>query len=119
MQKTDQTKVEPATESLMDNQAKLHALIAYAGLALGLFIGLPWFAGGIWAIIKREEAKDTVYLSHYSNAIKTFWWGLGISLLGVLLTFIFVGYLFIAGAWLWSVYRVLKGFAKITTEKPY
>lgn len=115
--KNKQSDTSPA--AITENQPKFHALLAYAGLGLGLFFGLPWFVGGIWAIIKKEDAVDTVYFSHYKNAIMTFWWGLGISLVGLLLATVFVGYLVLIGVWIWSLYRVLKGVSKIMADKEY
>jgi uncharacterized membrane protein len=119
MTNTDQVKSNSTQQPLMENPPKLHAMIAYAALGGGLFLGLPWFVGGIWAILKKPDGEGSIYLSHYSNAIKTFWWGLGLSLLGLIFTFFLIGYILLLGVWLWSLYRVLNGFAKILADKPY
>ncbi|WP_318473456.1 hypothetical protein [Photobacterium leiognathi] len=50
---------------------------------------------------------------------KTFWWGLGLSILGALLAFVFVGYLLLLAVWIWSIFRVVKGLAKLTSNKGY
>lgn len=119
MQNKEQSKQETQTQPLAQNQAKLHALIAYAGLSLGLIFGLPWLFGGIWAIIKKADAKESKYISHYTNIIKTFWWSLGLSILGLILTTVIIGYFILLCVWVWSIYRVLKGLANITADKPY
>jgi uncharacterized membrane protein len=69
--------------------------------------------------VKKEESKGTIYEDHYSNIVKTFWWGLALSIVGFMLAFIVVGYFILLGVWIWSIYRIIKGLAKITSNKAY
>ena len=57
-------------------EAKSNAIVAYTLIGIGLFTAIPIFIGAIWAMIKRSSAMGTIYHSHYTNAIRTFWWGL-------------------------------------------
>lgn len=111
------------SESIQHNHinenAKTGALIAYGLMAIGLFTGLFWLIGGIWAIIKKDDAKGTIYLDHYEQLIRTFWIGIILNIVGFILLFIVVGYFVLIAVWLWSVYKVVKGLARITSDRPY
>ncbi|VVH65758.1 Probable transmembrane protein [uncultured Gammaproteobacteria bacterium] len=110
---------QPTSLTPQDNTAKINALIAYGCMAVGLFTGLFWIIGAVWAMVKKGEARGTIFEDHYSNIVKTFWWGLGLSIIGFILVFIAVGYFLLIGVWIWSIYRIIKGLAKITSDKAY
>lgn len=105
--------------SIKDDAAKTNALIAYGLMVIGLFTGIFWIVGAIWAMVKKEEARGSIFEDHYSNIIKTFWWGLGLSILGFILAFIVIGYFILLAVWIWSIFKVVKGLAKITSNKAY
>lgn len=105
----------PAT----DSNAKTHALIAYCLLLVGLFTAIPMIIGAIWAMVKKSDAAGTLYHSHYRNAIKTFWWSLLWTVIGMILTVALVGYLILVVTWVWAFYRLVKGVARITSDEPY
>jgi uncharacterized membrane protein len=111
--------VAPQSLSIIDDAAKTNALIAYGLMVIGLFTGIFWIIGAIWAMVKKGEAKGTMFEDHYSSIIKTFWWGLGLSILGFILAFVVVGYFILLAVWIWSIYKVIKGLAKITSNKAY
>lgn len=105
--------------STEDDAAKTNALIAYAFMGIGLFTGIFWIIGAIWAMVKKDDAVGTLFEDHYSNIIKIFWWGLLLSIIGAFLIFFIIGYFILLAVWFWSVYKLIKGFAKITSNKPY
>lgn len=105
--------------STKDETAKTHAFISYCLMILGLFTGIFFIIGVVWAMVKKEEAQGTLFEDHYTNIIKTFWWGLGLTILGVILSVIFIGYFILLAVWIWSIFRILKGLAKITSNKAY
>ncbi|TDF38280.1 hypothetical protein EYS14_11355 [Alteromonadaceae bacterium M269] len=107
------------TLSAKDEAAKTNALIAYGLMVLGLFTGIFWIVGAIWAMVKKGDAYGTLFEDHYSNIIKTFWWGLGLSIISFILLFVIVGYFLGLAVWIWSIYRVVKGLANLTSNKPY
>jgi uncharacterized membrane protein len=107
------------TDSSVSQAAKTNAIIAYCMMVLGLFTGIFWIVGAIWAMVKKSDAESTVYKSHYSNIITTFWWGLLFSIIGALTAVFIVGYVIIFIIWVWSIYRVIKGLALITSDKSY
>lgn len=103
----------------LDSDAKSHAIIAYMLLIAGLFTAIPMLFGAIWAIYKKGDARGTIYHSHYCNATRTFWWTLFWTVLGCILAGIGIGLLMLAGAWVWAFYRLVNGFAKITSDQAY
>ncbi len=100
-------------------EVKNHALISYILLAIGLFTAIPLLIGAVWAMIKKSSALGTVYHSHYVNATRVFWWSLFWTVLGFITVFILIGYAILGLAWLWALYRVINGFAKILADEPY
>ena len=119
MSDIQQDTVVSQSLSIKDDAAKTNALIAYGLMAIGLFTGIFWIIGAVWAMVKKEEAYGTIFVDHYSNIIKTFWWGLGLSVVGFILAFILIGYILLLAVWIWSIYRLIKGLAKITSNKAY
>ena len=109
----------PQSLSTKDDAAKTNALIAYGLMVVGLFTGIFWIVGAVWAMVKKEEAQGSIFEDHYSNIIKTFWWGLGLSILGFILAFVVIGYFILLAVWIWSIFKVVKGLAKITSNKAY
>ena len=105
--------------SARDSAAKTNALIAYVLMVIGLFTGIFWILGAVWAMVKKGDAQDTIFADHYSNITKTFWLGIVFWVIGFFLTFILIGYAVLFAAWIWSIYRVVNGLAKITSNKSY
>ena len=72
-------------------------------LAVYVLYALSWFTGGLTGIVgivlnyvKREDAAGTLYQSHFTWQIRTFWWGL---------------------CW-WMIYRLVKGWLNWSERKP-
>ena len=51
-------------------------------MVVGMFKGGFWIVGAVWTMVKKADAKDTVFEDHYSNIIKTFWRSLGLFIIG-------------------------------------
>ena len=59
-----------------EENAKSNVVIAYVFMLLGIFTGVFWLIGAIWAMVKVSEAHNTRFEDHYANIISTFWWGI-------------------------------------------
>lgn len=101
------------------SNAKTHALIAYFLMVLGLFTAIPIFIGAIWAMVKKSDARGTIFHSHYVNATRTFWWSLFWMVLGCIFLAAGVGVLMLGIAWVWVLYRLIRGLATITSDEAY
>lgn len=99
------------------NESKAHALVSYILLAIGLFTAIPLLFGAVWAMIQKKGAYGTIYHSHLVNATRVFWWSLFWTIVGVIL--LPVGFLIWGLTWLWILYRLVDGMAKILTDVPY
>jgi uncharacterized membrane protein len=102
-----------------EENAKSNVVSAYVFMLLGIFTGVFWLIGAIWAMVKANEARGTLFEDHYTNIISTFWWGIFLSVIGVILAFFFIGYILLFGVWVWSIFRMVKGIARATSNQSY
>ncbi len=98
---------------------KTHALISYILLTVGLFTGVPLLIGALWAMFTKKAALGTVYHSHLVNATRVFWWSLFWTVIGLALIPIGIGFLIFCIVWLWALYRVITGLAKVLSDELY
>jgi uncharacterized membrane protein len=98
---------------------KTIAQVVYILQALSFMYGVTALVGLIINYVKREDAVGTVYQSHFDWQIRTFWWGLLWGVLGCLLIIALgLGFLMLFVAWVWAIYRVVKGWLKLIEGKP-
>jgi uncharacterized membrane protein len=93
-------------------------MITYILYALSAFVGLTAIVAIIINYLKREETAGTIYESHFTWQIRTFWWGLLWAVIGFLTMFIVVGFVVLLAAAVWSIYRIVKGFLNWNDGKP-
>ncbi len=117
----ESTVIEAGSGKTSEELASLKqiTMVIYALQALG------FLTGGVTAIIaivinyvKRDDAAGTLYQSHFEWQMRTFWWGLLWGVIGMLLVVVVVGFAVLFAAWVWTVYRVVKGWLKLTEGKP-
>jgi uncharacterized membrane protein len=89
------------------------ALVVYVLYALSFLWGVTAIAGVIIAYIKRDDVRGTWLESHFAWQIRTFWWGLAWTVVGVVLALVGVGFLILLAVWIWAVYRVVKGWLRL------
>ena len=109
------------TEKTAEQLASLRqiALVVYILQALSFFFGITAVIGVIINYIKKEDAAGTLYQSHFDWQIRTFWWGLVWGVVGFVLIFALgLGLLVLLVAWIWAIYRVVKGWLKCTDGQP-
>ena len=107
------------TLNIGSSEHKTHALVSYILLAIGLFTAIPLLFGAVWAMIKKGAAYGTIYHSHLVNATRVFWWSLFWTFIGLFLIPVAIGFLIWGITWLWVLYRVVDGLAKILSDEPY
>ncbi len=109
----------------------LHAL----GLVLGAFgaasvigsflFGWPSIIAVIVSYIYRGDARGTWLESHFSWAIRTFWyalaWAVLVGVLGALLAIVVIGFgIWIVGMFLlgiWAIYRIARGCMNLNARQ--
>lgn len=86
--------------------------------SLGMFSFIPLIIN----YVKRDDAADTFVYSHHGWQIRSFWWYLVWMALGCVLFLTVVGipaaFLVWALAWLWKLYRLIKGIVDLNDNKP-
>lgn len=88
--------------------------IVYALFALSLVTAFPAVIGIIIALIGYQHIDDEVLLSHYRYQIRSFLIMVVVTVIGSGLVWLFVGLIILGLCWLWFLYRVVKGWLKLT-----
>ena len=117
----DNTVIDAGSGKTSEELAALKSVtqIVYVLQALSFVFGLTALVGLIINYVKREDAAGTLYQSHFDWQIRTFWWGLLWCVLGVILIFALgLGLVVLFAAFVWAIYRVVKGWLKLTEGKP-
>lgn len=97
---------------------KTMALVVYVLQALSFFWGITAVIGVIIDYVKLDDARGTWVENHLRWQIRTFWWALFWSVLGFALIWVFgLGFLVLAVVYFWTIYRVVKGWLKLTERK--
>lgn len=115
------TIIDAATGKTSAELASLKtiAMAVYALQALSFFFGVTALVAVVINYVKRDDAAGTVYASHFDWQIRTFWWGLLWTVLGFMLILALgLGFVVLFAAWVWAIYRVVKGWLKLTEGKP-
>ena len=117
----NEPKTSPVTDYLSEQEVrdKAQILISYSLMAIGLFTGLMWLVGGLWAWFKRSDCSGGRFYSHFNNAITTMWIGIFGSILTILFIQFLVGFLIFSITLIWVLFRLIRGFAKATSDKSY
>ncbi|MGD0867725.1 MAG: hypothetical protein ABSA49_19480 [Rhizomicrobium sp.] len=118
------TRTPVGDASTLEN-LRLFSIVVYAlfiaafcnGVAALSFTAL---IGVIIAYVKRDDARGTIYESHFTNAIEVFWITLVIELIAIPLYFLFLlGALIHVGLIVWYLYRSIKGLIRAIDAQPY
>ncbi len=93
-------------------------LINYILYALGGFTFITAVVAIIINYVKREDAVGTIYESHFTWQIRTFWWSLLWAVVGMTLLLLVIGYPILVAAGIWAIYRIVKGLLNWNDRKP-
>jgi uncharacterized membrane protein len=90
------------------------------GLYAAAVLGIPTnIVAIIMNYIKREDVAGTLYESHFSWQIRTFWWSLLWGVIGTILIFALgLGIIVLGVLFIWYVYRIVKGWLRLSENKP-
>ncbi|MFO1299224.1 MAG: hypothetical protein U1F17_02315 [Burkholderiaceae bacterium] len=91
-----------------------YAMLGYAMHLLGLISIIGFVVGLIIAYIKRDDARGTVYESHFRWQTRSFWWALLWFVLLLVPTMLTIGFVpFFVIAQIWFAYRMIKGWMRL------
>ncbi len=112
----DQPPLPPTAE---EERLRSIVLVSYILMAVGAFVGLTAVIAVIICHIKRAEAVATIYESHYTWLIRTFWWSLLGGIIGAITTpLLGIGVVISFVVWVWFMYRIVKGFLSFNERRP-
>ncbi len=110
-----------STGSSAQSENRTLAIVVYGlYLAALLSCGIAGIAGVIVAYLKRGEARGSIWESHFDNQIEAFWIWLVLVIAGGLTVWVVgLGLLVIGFAFVWFLYRAVKGLLRALESKPY
>ena len=97
--------------------AKKYTYAVYVLQALSFVFLVTAVVGIIINYVKDEDVKGTWLESHFEWQKNTFWYGLLWIALGVLTTFLLIGYVVLGAALIWLMYRIAKGWIYLVDGK--
>jgi uncharacterized membrane protein len=114
---TDTTGSMPRTEESFRGTA----IIAYVLFLIGFpSLHLTTVVGLVVAYVQRRDARGTVWESHFTNLIETFWISLLLGLVAIPLIFAFgLGIVLGVGVLVFFLYRTIKGLIRAVDGRPY
>jgi uncharacterized membrane protein len=91
--------------------------LVYLLYLLGFIVHPAALVGVILAVVNRDDASP-LERSHYDFQISTFWRGLIIAVVGVVLVFVVVGWLILLLWAVWTIVRCIKGLNNLSRGLP-
>jgi len=93
------------------------ALVAYVLHLVGAIAGVTSIIGLIVNYVKCSPYDD-VFDSHHRWMIRSFWWALLWIVIGVVTVFILIGWVILFLAWVWYIYRHVRGLIALINGDP-
>ena len=107
-------------QEFASGDTRVLSIITYGLLLAGWpTLHLATIAAVILAYIKRGEARGTIWESHFSNVIHTFWISLLIGVVVFPLCLVLIGIPLMGLLIVWFLYRTIKGLVQAIDNKPY
>ena len=97
---------------------KTWAIVVWVLYLLGYVTAFTVIVGVIIAYVKRAELAGTPYASHMTSAIRTFWIGVAVGIVGFVLTFIGIGLVILFALVVWNLFRVIRGLIRAIDGRP-
>lgn len=93
-------------------------LIIYALQGLSFVVGITGLVAIVMNYVKRPEMAGTWLESHFRWQIRTFWFGLLWTVVGIALMWVVVGTFIIFANAVWVIYRIVRGILNLLDNKP-
>ena len=107
-----------STAGGQDEQSlKTLTIVVYALQAASFFIGISFIAAVIINYIKQPQVEGTWLESHFRWQIRTFWFSVLWSIIGLVLSIVLIGYLVLPVVVLWVIYRIARGWINLSQGK--
>ncbi|MGO1691948.1 MAG: DUF4870 family protein [Marinobacter sp.] len=104
--------------SRRSDPARNLAVVVYILQGLSFFLGgITGLVGVIINYVKQDDVRGTWVESHFRWQIRTFWIGLLWTVIGVVTTFLIIGWFILLGIAIWLIYRIVKGALALNDGK--
>jgi uncharacterized membrane protein len=108
------------TVSRSDESFRGTAILAYVLYLLGWpSLHLSTIVALVMAYVQRGDSRGTIWESHFSNVIETFWISLIVGIVAIPLCFIGIGFVVLAVLFVWFLFRTIKGLIRAIDGRPY
>lgn len=101
-----------------DEANKTLTTVIYALYASSILVGVTILVAIVMNYVKRDDVAGTWLESHFRWQIRTFWFGLLWSVLGVLSLVVVVGFGVLFANLVWFIYRIVKGWIRLNEGRP-
>lgn len=91
--------------------------VVYALQAVSFVLGITFIVAVIVNYVKRSDVRGTWLESHFRWQIRTFWFALLWSIIGAITIYILVGYFILAANAVWIIYRIVRGWLRLSDRK--
>lgn len=112
------TTVQSDAEDPRVKSAKTITTVIYALQAASFFVGITGLVAIIINYVKQSDVQGTWLASHFRWQIRTFWFGVLWSVIGVITIFLLIGYLILLANVVWVIYRIVKGWLALNDNRP-
>ena len=119
MNETEHTRWTNPGDDLREQALSRLTTMVYALQALSLVTSLlTMFAGVIINYVRRDDVRGSWLESHFRWQIRTFWYTMLWTAVGVATLIFMIGWgiLFVASVWL--IYRVVHGWVYLSEKRP-
>jgi len=96
---------------------KTVATVVYALQAASFFLGITFIIAVIICYVKKSDVKGTWLSSHFRWQIRTFWFSLLWTFIGIITVFFIIGYFILLVDAIWVIYRIVKGWLRLSDGK--
>ena len=92
-------------------------VVCYVLHLVGAVAGVTSIVGLVLNYVKRDR-YDELFDSHHAWMIRSFWWAILWCVLGLVTLVIGVGFVIFGAAWIWYVYRHVRGLVALLNGEP-
>ena len=103
----------------VSDDAKMNVLIGWGLLAGGFVTGILFFAGFIWAILKKDPKNTEFERTHYKAMTSMMIWSVILYIVSAITAVFLIGFVLMFAVFVWNIYRIVNGIIKATDRKPY
>lgn len=101
-----------------EKSAKTLTTIIYALYAASFLVAITAIVAIVMNYVKKDDVAGTFLESHFRWQIRTFWFGLLWAVVGAITYLIVIGWLVLFANGVWIIYRIVKGWLRLSDNKP-